>query len=64
MDPFPSPRMGSTGQNSIFSEHSHVAYQIKWNQVCSNTKGKYFARSPIPIPYSPGWGQLVKIQPF
>ena len=28
--------MGSKGQNSTFSEHGHVAYQIKGNQVCSN----------------------------
>ena len=23
--------MGPKGQNSFFSEHGHVAYQIKWN---------------------------------
>ena len=23
-------------QNSTFSEHAHVAYQIKWNHECSN----------------------------
>ena len=28
--------MGSVGQNSFFSEHGHVAYQIKENHQCSN----------------------------
>ena len=28
--------MGSKGQNSTFSEHSHVAYHIKENHECSN----------------------------
>ena len=28
--------MGSVGQNSTFSEYSHVAYQIKENHECSN----------------------------
>ena len=40
----PSPRspppltlgMGSVGQNTAFSEHGHVAYQIKENYNCSN----------------------------
>ena len=27
--------MGSIGQNSTFSEHGHVAYQIKGNHECS-----------------------------
>ena len=56
--------MGSTGQNSTFSEHSHVAYQIKWNQVCSNTKKNILPTAPSPSPTSLGWGQLVKIQLF
>ena len=29
--------MGSIGQNSTFSEHGHVAFQIKENHDCSNT---------------------------
>ena len=28
--------MGSAGQTSTFSEHGHVAYQIKQNHECSN----------------------------
>ena len=28
--------MGSKGQNSTFSEHGHVAYQINENHECSN----------------------------
>ena len=28
--------MGSTGQNSTFSEHNHVAYQIKGDHECSS----------------------------
>ena len=28
--------MGSVGQKSTFSEHGHVAYQIKGNDKCSN----------------------------
>ena len=28
--------MESKGQNSTFSEHGHVAYEIKWNHECSN----------------------------
>ena len=37
--PLPTPyplTMGSKGQNSTFSEHGHVAYQIKDNHECSN----------------------------
>ena len=28
--------LGSKGQKSTFSEHCHVAYQIKRNDECSN----------------------------
>ena len=31
--------LGSKGQNSTFSEHSHVAYQIKADDECSNMQG-------------------------
>ena len=37
--PIPTPTpltMGSKAQNSTFSEHGHVAYQIKDNHECSN----------------------------
>ena len=35
-DPHPTWGMGSVGQNSTFSEHGQVAYQIKENLKCSN----------------------------
>ena len=34
--PPPTLGMGSVGQNSTFSEHGHVGYQIKENHKCSN----------------------------
>ena len=34
--PVSHPVMGSKGHNSTFSEHSHVAYQIKLNHDGSN----------------------------
>ena len=39
-----SPRDGTIGQISTFSEHGNVAYQIKWNQHGS----KYFDRRSPP----------------
>ena len=33
----------SRGQNSILSEHGHVAYQIKWNHKIKQHDSKYFA---------------------
>ena len=36
--------MGSIGQNSTFSEYSHVAYQIKENHKMQQHGSKYFAR--------------------
>ena len=43
--------MGSVGQNSIFSEHRHVAY-LKENPECSNMPqgSKYFAHRHPPPP--------------
>ena len=38
--------MGSIGQNSTFSEHGHVAYQIKGNHEKQHGN-KYFARRPL-----------------
>ena len=32
----PTLGLGSIGQNSTFSQHGHVAYQIKWNHECRN----------------------------
>ena len=34
--PPPTLGIGSVGRNSLFSEHGHVAYQIKENKECSN----------------------------
>ena len=35
-DPLPPHlNLGPKGQNSTFSEHGHVAYQIKWNRARS-----------------------------
>ena len=48
--PPPSPTtIGmSTGQNSTFSEHGHVAYPIKWNHQKQQHGSKYFAHRPPP----------------
>ena len=48
-DPHP-PALGiwSKGQNSTFSEHDHVAYQIKDNHQMQQHGSKYFARRPLP----------------
>ena len=35
-DPLDGFRGWDRGQNSYFLDHGHVAYQIKWNQECSN----------------------------
>ena len=50
LPPQTSLKMGSTGKNHIFSEHGHVAYQIKWNLKMQLHSSKYFAhRSPMPL---------------
>ena len=41
--------VGSIGQNSTFSEHGHVAYQIKENHDCTNMAAAMFWPH-IPIP--------------
>ena len=39
--------MGSIGQNSFFfSEHGHVAYQIKENHECTNMVANIFPADP------------------
>ena len=38
--------IGSVGQNSTFSEHGHVAYQIKENQECSNMVANILPSDP------------------
>ena len=57
-------RLGSKGQNSNFSEHGHVAYQIKGNHEMQQHGSKYFARRHPPQPKTLGDGKKVKIQPF
>ena len=52
--------MGSKGQNSTFSEHGHVAYQIKGNHGYSNMVANIMPADPPPDPGS----QKVKIQVF
>ena len=57
--PLPPQGMGSKIQNLFFSEHSHVEYQIKGNQICSNIKSNILPTAPsIPTPFlpSPGCG--------
>ena len=52
-----SPRqgMGSIGQKSFFSEHGHVAYQIKGNHEMKQHSRKYFAcRSPSTLTLGDG----------
>ena len=54
--------MGSVGHNSTFSEHGHVAYQIKENQECSNMVANIMPADP-PSP-SIRTGLIVKFQLF
>ena len=42
----PDPWEGYTGQNSTFSDHGHVAYQINGNHEMQQHGSKHFARSP------------------
>ena len=56
-NPFPQTLgVGSNGQNSTFSEHGHVVYQIKGNTKCSNMVANILPADP-----HMGWGQKVKI---
>ena len=47
--------VGSKGQNSTFSEHGHVAYQIKGNHKCSNMVANVLPADPT-HPHDPGVG--------
>ena len=50
--PPPHPQtlgMGSIGQKSTFSEHGHVAYQIKGNYKMQQHGRKIFACRPTPL---------------
>ena len=42
--------MGSVGQNSTFTEHGHVAYQIKENHDCSNIVANILPADPLSAP--------------
>ena len=59
-----SPRPWGWGQNSTFSEHGHVAYQIKWNHECSNMVANILPENPLPTTMGGGGGPKVKIQLF
>ena len=48
--PHPPPK-GSTSQNSTFSEHGHVAYQIIRNHKMQQHGSKCFARRTPPPPF-------------
>ena len=48
--PSPTLGMGSIGQDSIISEHGHVAYQIKENHKCSNMVANILPADPPPPP--------------
>ena len=52
------PKDGVSRSNSTFSEHGHVAYQIKWNHEMQQHGSKYFAHRP-PLPPDPsGMGSI------
>ena len=57
------PGDGVSCQNSFFTEHGHVAYQIKKNYECSNMVANFASRPQIPQDHKV-WGQNVKIQLF
>ena len=59
-DPPPPPTtlvMGSLGLNSTFSEHDHVAYQIKCNHEMQQHDSKSFACKPTFAPDPRVWFQ-------
>ena len=50
--PYPPPQpwgMGSIGQNLTFSEHGHVAYQIKEKHECANMVENILPTDPLPL---------------
>ena len=49
LPPSPTLVMGSIGQTSTFSEHGHVAYQIKGNHQMEQHGSKYFRESILNI---------------
>ena len=62
--PPPNPGDGVISQNSTFSEHGHVAYQLKGITKCSSIVANFLPTDP-PLPTTIGRrGQEVKIQLF
>ena len=58
LPPLYEPLVGSKGQKSTFSEHSHVAYHMQWNDECSNMAANilpFCQQPPTPTP-DPGVG--------
>ena len=53
LTPLPVLWMGSVGHNSNFSEHSHVTYQIKENQECTNMVVNILLKDQLPPPPPP-----------
>ena len=54
IDPLPRPfRVESKGQNSTFSDHGHLAYQIKGYDECSNMQAHILS---LHTPSNPGVG--------
>ena len=46
----PAFETGSKGKKSTFSEHGHIAYQIKGNRKCSNMVASILPAAPSPDP--------------
>ena len=55
--------LGMGSKFNLFSEHGHVAYQIKGNLKCSNMEANIFWLQFPPLPPDPG-GLMIKIQLF
>ena len=50
--------MGSVGENSTFSEHGDVAYEIKKNHECSNIVAHILPADPLPPNKPLGMGSV------
>ena len=59
---YPSPIALGDGSKLTFSEHGHVAYQIKGNHNCNNLVANHKPSGPTPPPPPDPGGQKVKIQ--
>ena len=56
--PHHHPLDGVKGQNSTFSEHGHVAYQIKENQECNNMVANILPADPPTHTLTQGMGSI------